>query len=366
MLLPEFHESFRMEGRSFTREELHAFSGRMAEDGSLPSWRRELFSFIHMFLQYGEEGILQPTSGTTGDPGKVLLKRSSMIRSAEMTLGFFQLRPGDRVLLCLPVRYIAGKMMVVRALAGGLSLVTVEPSSRPLEETSGPFRFAAMVPLQVHESLRNGDPLSELNQLIIGGGELRLSLREELKKAERPAVYETFGMTETCSHFALKRINGERPDQCFRTLEGVRIRKDGRGCLVVEVPGVTDGEIATRDLVEINPEGEGFRWLGRMDNMIKSGGVKIIPEVLEERIGKWLGRNCLVLPEEHRGLGQQLVLMVETGGRSVPGDDWLELLRSKLTGPELPKRVVTVERIPRNASFKPDRKAAIGLISRDS
>jgi O-succinylbenzoic acid--CoA ligase len=351
-----------MEGRSFTREELHAFSGRMAEDGSLPPWKRELFSFIHLFLQSGEEGILQPTSGTTGDPGEVLLERPSMIRSAEMTLEFFYLRPGDRVLLCLPVRYIAGKMMVVRALVGGLSLITAEPASRPLVRMADSFRFASMVPLQVHESLRSGDPISKLDQLIIGGGELHRSLQEELEKAERPKVYETFGMTETCSHFALKRINGGKPDRYFRTMKGVRIRKDGRGCLVVNVPGVTDGEITTRDLVEINPEGNGFRWLGRMDNVIKSGGVKIIPEVLEERIGKWLGRNCLVLPETHPGLGQRVVLMVETGGRSVPGDDWQELLRNKLTGPELPGRIVTVEKIPRNASFKPDRKAAVGLI----
>jgi len=354
---------FLLDGRTFVPEEIRDYSSRMEHNESLPAWKRELFAFIHLFLDDAGEEIIQSTSGTTGDPGEVPLKRSSMIRSAETTLDFFHLRPGDRILLCLPVHYIAGKMMVVRALVGGLHLITTEPASRPLKEVSGSFRFAAMVPLQVYESLRNEDPLSDLDQLVIGGGELPSSVREKLEKAERPAVYESFAMTETCSHFALKRINGKRPDRHFRLLEGVRIWKDERGCLVVEVPGVTTGKIITSDLVEITGGGNGFQWLGRMDNVIKSGGVKIIPEVLEQRIGHLLNRTCLILPEKDPRLGQRIVLLVETRNQPASPETWEELLRQYLPEHELPRRIVTVREIPRNPSFKPDRKAAVSLLS---
>lgn len=358
-------ETFHIDSRSFNLEELLAYSAGMAGDDSLPGWERELFAFIRLFLDESEGGIIQKTSGTTGDPGEVRLKRSSMIRSAEMTLEFFHLGPGESVLLCLPVHYIAGKMMVVRALAGELRLITTEPAARPLKEVSGTFRFAAMVPLQVYESLRNGDSLSDLGQLLIGGGELHRSVREELEQTDRPAVYESFAMTETYSHFALKRINGMKPERHFKLMEGVRIRKDERGCLVVEVPGVTEGKVATGDLVEITRDGKGFRWLGRMDNMIKSGGVKIIPEVLEQQIGRWLKRTCLVLPEADTGLGQRIVLMVETGDQPVLLEEWQRILRENLPRHELPGRILTVREIPRNPSFKPDRKAACRMLSSD-
>ncbi len=331
-------------------------------DQAVPEWRRDLFAFIRMFLDEGGEAIIQRTSGTTGEPAKLSLKRSAMIRSAEMTLDFFRLQPGDPVLLCLPVRYIAGKMMVVRALSGGLRLVTAEPASRPLRGMSQSFRFGSMVPLQVHESVQGGDPLSLLDQLLIGGGEVHPALLRELEKLEKPAIYESFAMSETYSHFALRRVNGSNPDSHFRLMEGVRIRRDRRGCLVVQVPGVTDGEVVTGDLVEIGRDGKGFRWMGRIDHVFKSGGIKVVPEVLEQRIGEWLNRPCLVLPEEDPGLGQRIVLLVETGGHPAPAGQWEEMLRKKLPGHARPKRIVTVREFPRNPSFKPDRRAAAGLI----
>lgn len=365
MAATKLPETFLVEDRSYSREELVAYSAGMAADQSQPGWRRELFDFIRAFLIEPEGEILQKTSGTTGDPGLLHLKRSSMIRSAEMTLQFFHLRARERVLLCLPIRYIAGKMMVVRALVGGLNLVPVEPTSRPMKKASGIFRFAAMVPLQLHESVRNGDPLAEVEQLLIGGGEVHPSLRRELEILERPDIYESFAMTETYSHFALKRINGEKPDEDFRLLEGVRISRDERGCLVVDIQGVTDSAVVTGDLVEITGDGKGFRWHGRVDNVIKSGGMKIIPELLEQRIGQWLKMSCLILPEEDPRLGQRTVLMVESRDQPVRMEAWMEILRRNLPGHEFPGRIVTVREIPRNPSFKPDRKAAVALIGPD-
>lgn len=354
----ERDEIFHLDGSSYSKAELLDFCQEVSLEPGIPGWKRDVFSFVRLFLDPAEGAISQKTSGTTGDPKLYVLKRDSMICSARKTIQFFELQPGDRALLCLPMRYIAGKMMVVRALVGGLDLVMAEPSARPLKELNGSVDFGAMVPLQVHESIQHRDDLSLVERLLIGGGELHPSIKEELTRHGSTAVYESFAMTETYTHFALKRINGERPDDDFRLLDGVSVTQDERGCLVVDVPGVTNGAVSTNDLVEITPSGRGFRWLGRYDNVINSGGIKIVPEMLEQQITRLIGNRCLVLPEKDAKLGEKLTLLVEYGEPDPPVNAWLDLLHKELSGYEVPKRIVTVEEIPRNQSFKPDRGAA--------
>lgn len=332
----------------------------MSSQPGVADWKREVYSFIEWFLDPSGEELVQLTSGTTGDPKKVVLSREAVWLSARRTLDWLGLRQGDSSLLCLPVRYIAGKMMVARALAGGLSLRLTEPSGRPLKDLSEPVDFAAMVPLQVHETLEHGDPLSHVARLIIGGGQLHASLREKMGRLSRPQAFETFGMTETCTHFAMKRINGPAPDSMFRFLDGVRAGVDRRGCLEVEIPGITRSTITTNDLVELR-EG-GFIWLGRQDHVINSGGIKIIPELVEEQVRRCTGMDCLVLPEADEKLGQQLVLAVEYPGGDPPLERWLECLRLSLSGYEIPRRVILVDALPRNASMKPDRTRAIASL----
>jgi O-succinylbenzoic acid--CoA ligase len=334
----------------------------MTAQSGVPDWKREVFAFIQLFLDPDGNEIVQKTSGTTGDPKEVRLTREAMLLSARRTLALMELKPGDTALLCLPVTYIAGKMMVVRALAGGLRLLLAEPSGRPLKELTSPVTFAAMVPLQVHDSLANKDPLSKIAKLIIGGGQLHASLRDELLQRSLPLVYESFGMTETCTHFALKRINGPEPDPCFSLLEGVNAAVDTRGCLEVDIPGITSGKISTNDLVEMDIHGKGFTWLGRYDNVINSGGIKIIPELLEEQARLCTGHECLVLPEADQKLGEHLVLVVEYGGENPPVEQWLNCLRLSLSTYEIPRRVLSVNELPRNNSLKPDRTSAVRLL----
>ena len=302
------------------------------------------------------------SSGTTGDPKEFELDRSAMVASAQRTIAYFGLEPGERVLLCLPVEYIAGKMMVVRALTGELDLILREPSGRPLEKGEGAFTLAAMVPLQLHQSLKAGDDLTAIRRLLVGGGELHASTRSELALMDPPAVYESFGMTETYTHFALRRINGPDPEKWFRPLEGVELGSDERGCLMVHVPGVTRKPLVTSDLVEWSPDGEGFSWLGRADNLINTGGIKVIPEVVEQQMGEQLGYECLLLPSPDEILGQKLVLLVEYKGENAPADNWLAMMKSHLAPHELPREIIPVKSLPRNASFKPDRKAALAMI----
>jgi len=355
-------EPISIDGEAYSIQELLEQCSRVASDAAQPAWRKEVYAFIRFFLDSRGEEIVQHTSGTTGDPKVVRLTPEAMLLSARRTLDFLELQAGHSALLCLPVRYIAGKMMVVRALTGGLDLILKDPSGRPLEGRTEGVTFAAMVPLQVHESLLHRDPLSMVSKLIIGGGELHESLRDELSLMESLEVYTTFGMTETCTHFALRRINGPVPDPFFRLLEGVEVKLDQRGCLKVFVPGVTAGTVVTNDLVEINNTGGGFSWLGRYDNVINSGGIKIIPELLEREARKCTGHECLVLPQDDQKLGQKLVLVVEYEGEFPPVKQWLNCLRLSLSSYEIPKKVLTVSELSRNTSLKPDRTSVARLL----
>ena len=361
-IFDQIKEPFILEGKTFSLKDMREYCGQLADDPGLPEWQKELFAFIALFLDPQEAQIIQLSSGTTGDPRSHILNREAMINSARRTLAFFKLKPRDKALLCLPVHYIAGKMMVVRALLGGLDLRLREPSSRPLLDIEGKIHFAAMVPLQIEESLRHGDPLERISSLLIGGGELFPATRDRLSTMDLPEVYETFGMTETYTHFALRRINGPDPDPAFRVLEGVSISRDQRGCLEVEVPGVTTARVQTNDLVEIHEQGSAFSWQGRFDNLINSGGIKIIPELLEEQVRACLGHECLVLAEADRKLGQSLVLLVEYQGGEPPLEYWMAQLRKRLSAYELPRRIVCVESLPRNLSMKPDRTSARELL----
>lgn len=359
--IPGMPGSFLLEGKTFTRDLLLEHCMERCADEYQPRWKKDVLDFITRFLDPSAGDILQKTSGSTGDPKEYQLRREAMVRSAERTTAYFGLRQGTRVLLCLPVEYIAGKMMVVRALVGQLDLVMVEPSGRPLKDFQENAGFCSMVPLQVYESLRAGDPLDSLDILLVGGGELHRSLRERLAGLQRPEVYESFGMTETYTHFALRRINGLEPDNGFRPLPGITIGTGRNGCLEVEVPGVTEGRITTHDLVETDTDGS-FRWLGRYDNVISTGGIKIIPELVEEKIRQLIELECLLLPEPDPRLGQRLVLIVETPEGMADAREIQARLREILSGHELPRRIVQVPSIPRNSSHKPDRPAARRLI----
>jgi len=354
--------SFILDGKEYSKNDLLNFCSEQLNDTGTPEWEKDVFSFIALFLDPENGEIIQRSSGSTGDPKSFVLSREAMLQSASRTLFFFGLKKGDRALLCLPVHYIAGKMMVVRALSGGLDLVLSEPSSRPLLDIEGTIDFAAMVPLQVEESFLNRDPLERVSTLIIGGGELHPATRGKLQSMTLPSAYETFGMTETYTHFAVKRINGPGVQTFFKLLEGVRIELDARGCLVVDLPGITSGPMVTNDLVEIDKQGDGFRWLGRLDNLINSGGVKIIPELLEEQISACIGHDCLVLGEPDRRLGHRLVLLVEYDGDDPPVDKWAGLIEKNISTYERPRRIVTVPAIPRNASMKPDRTTSRKLL----
>jgi len=321
--------------------------------GLLPEWKSKVLLFILDWVN-DDDFILQKTSGSTGEPKEIQLKKSAMIASAQKTIDFFQLKPNDTAWLCLPIEYIAGKMMVVRAIVGKLNLLISEPSGTP-EIPDRPIDFTAMVPLQIQKLIDSKADFTRLRKLIIGGAAINFKLNQLLQTIS-PEVFATYGMTETCSHIALQRINGEKPDLLFNLLPGISISKNDKGCLLIDAPELTDFPIQTTDLVEIISPTE-FRWLGRADNVINTGGIKVSPEVLEKQISQIIGSDCLIIPQQDERLGQKLVLVLEKSSNRT--SEVISQLKKVLEKHLCPKSVCFIDSFPRKDSMKIDRSLVI-------
>lgn len=278
-------------------------------------WQEAHLDTVRTFLTQWfneEEHITVKTSGSTGTPKSIQLSKDRMRASAKMTGEYFGLQAGDQALLCMPADYIAGKMMIVRSLELGLRLLVVAPSSLPMKGVEEQFAFAAMVPMQVHSTLEteNGfEQLDQIRQLIIGGGAVNEALNKKLIRLQC-SCFATYGMTETITHIAVKRLNGPERSPLFSTLPGVKIRPDERGCLVIEAPHLASGPVITNDLIEME-DFHLFRWLGRFDNVVNSGGVKLHPESLEEKLDEVMERRYFFAGLPDKRLGERLVLVIE-------------------------------------------------------
>ena len=263
-----------------------------------------LAAFIELWVDLNSEISLQ-TSGSTGTPKAVLMSKQSMVNSALATGSYFKLSPGDSALSCLPFTYIAAKMMFVRAYVLGLELECIKPSSSPLELLSKSYDFCAMVPLQLEKSIAN---LDQIKTLIVGGAPLSTALMDQLKKSTS-TVYETFGMTETVSHIAVKNIR--KSFSLFEVLPSVSIAVDARNCLLIEAPELASNTIQTNDLVRLHSKTT-FEWVGRYDAVINSGGIKISPEQLEQQLEGLIQHRFFIASQKEAVLGAVVILVIES------------------------------------------------------
>ncbi len=337
----------------------------------------DLSDFERRVLQFGRdwqsgcETFTLHTSGSTGVPKPILITRDQMATSARLTVQALGLQSGDRGLVCLGIDYIAGMMMLVRGLVCDLHLTIVDPVSRPLKSfsPSARFDFTAMVPLQLQETLQ-GDPhefeiLNEMGGGLIGGGPVSQALAAQLQRVSAP-MYHTYGMTETVSHIALRRLNGPARSDRFVPFDGVHLQLDERGCLAI-TSALTRGEtFCTNDLVELYPDGT-FIWLGRIDNVINSGGVKVQTEKVETALeacllhgwdGVHAARRFFVGPLDDHRLGQTVVAVVEGEAFSPEMEATIrEQLQSSLTRYEVPRQFVFVPQLIETRTGKIDRRA---------
>ena len=291
------------------------------------------------------------TSGSTGVPKIFEIEKKKMINSAVMTCNFLGLKEGDSALLCLPVEYISGKMMIVRAIERKLKLRIADPSLKPVEDLEEETDFCAMTPLQVENSL---EKLHLIKNLIIGGAAVSESLKNkmlQMKLSNSNRIFETYGMSETLSHIGLKQLMPEQEDY-FTVFENVSISLDDRGCLKISAPNVNASELQTNDLVDIKNEKQ-FKFLGRIDNVINSGGAKIFPETLEALVKKEIPNEALFIGLPDESLGQKLILVIE-------GNESQEIVKKISEIPfeknfHRPKEVIFISEMPRTPNGKVNR-----------
>lgn len=266
----------------------------------------------------GKQVFTLNTSGSTGTPKPITVTRNQLKASAQLTNTALNLKKNQTALVCLDTRYIAGIMMIVRSLEAGMNMILVEPSSNPIEQLNEeiPIDFTALVPLQVETILHSPyrKHFEKIKSILIGGAALNQRIIRELKSLSCDC-YATYGMTETLSHIALLKLNGSNSQENFEALSGIALSKDERGCLVIHAPHISDKPIVTNDLVELVTPST-FRWLGRADNIINTGGVKVIPEKIEASIAIILDEIALpnryfvaALPDD--SLGESVNLFIE-------------------------------------------------------
>ena len=298
--------------------------------------------------------VLVHTSGSTGKPKPMWVEKRRMEASARMTCDFLGLREGDTALLCLPLDYIAGKMVVVRSLVRGLRLVCVEPSGEPLGTETEQIDFAAMVPMQVWSSLQvpeQRERLMRIRQLIIGGGAIDDALSRELVGLPNQ-IWSTYGMTETLSHIALRRLNGPEASEWYTPFAGVTLSQTAEGCLVIDAPLVYDGQLITNDIAELANDGR-FKILGRKDNVICSGGLKIQAEEVERLLSAHLREPFIITKRRDEKFGEVAVLLTE--GDTAAAKTICEQVLPKYWQP---RAYVHIDRIPLTATDKPARRQA--------
>lgn len=322
-------------------------------------FEKKVFFFIEEWLSDSKMVKVQ-TSGSTGIPKIFEIEKKKMLNSAEMTCNFLNLKNRDSALICLPIEYISGKMMVVRSFERKLNLLIAEPSLKPLESLNQEIDFCAMTPLQVENSL---DKIHFIKNLIIGGAAVSESLKkkisETLQLSHSTKIYETYGMSETLSHIALKETF-PNTDEYFTVFENIDISKDERGCLKIFAPNLNSELLQTNDLVEIK-NGNQFKFLGRIDNVINSGGAKIFPEQLETLVKKEIPNEVVFFGIKDESLGQKLILVIE-GKKSELINQQLSMVNYQQKFHK-PKEIIFVEKIPRTPNGKVSRKELLDLIS---
>lgn len=352
------HTTLVLNGERLGKELLLQKSQKNSTNPDIIDWEKNFWLFISEWLD-NERNIKVQTSGSTGTPKLILLDKERMINSARATGKYFGLNQLDTALLCLPCDYIAGKMMVVRAFVLGLDLILTSPK-KPMKDLTEEIQFAAMVPLQV-ENLMKNNPLSFFNikQLIIGGAPINNELGKKIKKITTQC-YATYGMTETITHIAVKELNGNKASDIYHILPNIEISIDGRGCLIIDAPNLNAEKVITNDIVELL-SAKTFKWLGRFDNVINSGGVKIIPEIIETKLNDLLPFRFFIGKLPNEKLGEEVILVVEQEVFDV--EYWSERIKRVLNKFEQPKKIFSTSKFLETETGKIKRAATLDLIT---
>jgi len=354
--------SLKLNGMGHNKAELQLLCAAKLSNSKTKPWERNLFEFITEWLNH-EPFISVKTSGSTGKPKLLQLDKNKMVASANLTAEYLKITADDNALLCLSCEYIAGKMMVMRAMTTGMNLIAIEPSSLPLSEVMHQkIDFAAFVPLQLYYMLGDkacDDKLSQIRNVIIGGADMNYSVREKLLTFDNN-IYETFGMTETVSHIALKLISKNSSQDYFETIGNITVVDDAENRLVIHAPHFQPEPIITNDVIELINEKQ-FRWLGRFDNVMNSGGVKLFPETIEQKLKPHIHHRFFIAGTPHATLGEQATLFIESEQR-LNDDDLIETMKLFMQPFEVPKKIIQLPRFAETANGKINRRETMSRI----
>ena len=343
-----FHTSFQINGKIFSNsEELIKYSQSISKE--INQFLREWFST--------DSHIVVKTSGSTGNPKNIHLRKDFMINSALATGCYFQLGENTKALCCLPIKFIAGKMMLVRALTLGWDLDVIESKSNPLQEITKEYDFSAMVPLQLRNSISKID---QIKTLIVGGGVVSRELKKAIQNIDTNC-YATYGMTETITHIAVKKLNKFsqselESESVYKTLPDVTISKDKRSCLVIRAPKISNENIITNDVIELISKSE-FNWKGRLDHVINSGGVKLHPEEIEQKLSNTIYSRFFVAGILDEILGEKCILVIEGENYPITKKHF-----SKLSRFEIPKAIFFIPKFIETGSGKIQRLKTLDLL----
>ncbi len=317
---------------------------------------RQTLIFLQEWFD-GDDKISLKTSGSTGPPKVMPVAKYRLVKSAEMTNSFFGLSENSRMLLCLSPEFIAGKMMIVRAMLAGAHLITAGLETNPLHTLTEPIDFTAIVPLQLDKILeQNREKLDLIKTIIIGGSSIPVLLESQLQGL-RTDCWHTYGMTETLSHIALRLLNGENRSDWFTPLPGIQIDQDEKGCLQIEAPHLYENKLVTNDLVHL--DGNRFKVLGRADDVIVSAGHKLHPGLIERKIEAVLSLPFFIGAEKHEVAGQSALLVVE-GQLSVNAIFQLwKMMDAKLKPHEMPRRMYFLPSFDYLESGKIDKRKTL-------
>ncbi len=323
-----------------------------------PGVFHDVAHFIKEWFQ-PEPRIKVRTSGSTGKPKTLWVEKDKMLKSASRTARYFDFRAGQTALLCLPVNYIAGKMMIVRALFSQLNLLCIDPAVDPLAvlPSEVTIDFAAMIPMQLQQ-VKDRPALSKIKNILLGGGPVSTDLEKAVGNLPTQ-VFHGYGMTETLSHIAIRKLGSHALAAEYHVLNGISITQDSRSCLVIMAPDLPDTPVRTNDVVTLTGENK-FIWKGRFDNVVNSGGIKLQPEELEKKLQPLLHSRFFLAGIKDDVFGEKLVLILED---SPWREGEIKKLKSDMTNLldkyELPKAIYFAPVFKETSNGKINRSATV-------
>ena len=347
-----FRNTIKWCGKTFDHDGFIEYLKLQESKKTIEDWEKDIYRFALEWLNFEKNSFNIQTSGSTGDPKTIILQRTDMIDSARATGKALDLQDGDTALISLPAKYIAGKMMIVRALVLGLDLYILKPTVDVISHIKTPISFCAFIPLQIQYAIDNqlDNQLNKLDTIIIGGAPLPQVYINELNELS-PSIYASYGMTETITHFALKRLNGFGRTDFYECLDLYRVALDTRGCLLIKTG---KEELITNDLAVVSSPTQ-FNILGRIDFMINSGGLKINPEDIETKISHLIDSPFMISYKADAHLGQKLILLIEESTDIINKRDLLQKLAQVLPANKSPKEIVFVKTLYFTPNHKIDR-----------